>query len=404
MAALPPDGVTPAITVDDVSKRFRLQTDRATSVKEGITKWRGRIHYDDFWAVRDVSLEVPEGSMFGIIGHNGSGKSSLLRLMAGIHRPTKGSISIRGRVSALLELGAGFHPDLTGRENVFLNASILGLGSKEIAKRLDHIVEFAGLQDFIDSPVKIYSSGMLVRLGFSVAIHVDPDILLLDEVIAVGDEEFQRTCLDELARFSEAGVTIVVVSHDLGILRRLCDHAAWLDHGQLMTTGYATDVVDRYLSDVNRSEAARHGAAGEQEPGSAQIADVEFLGPDGSSLLSATVGEPLVIRTHLDIDGPLSSAFLRVVIYDGDGVYVAEPRQAVEDLGARTRDGRAQIDYRLEALPLRPGHYPLTVIVENVERTHTHHRLDHAFTLQVQPGGGDHHRGLFELGGSWTDD
>jgi ABC-type polysaccharide/polyol phosphate transport system ATPase subunit len=394
----------PAIIVDDVSKRFRLHRDRPSSVKEGITKLRGRINYDDFWAVEDISLEIPEGSMFGIIGHNGSGKSSLLRLMAGIHRPTKGSISIRGRVSALLELGAGFHPDLTGRENVFLNASILGLGSKEIGKRLDHIVGFAGLEEFIDSPVKVYSSGMLVRLGFSVAIHVDPDILLLDEVIAVGDEEFQRTCLEELARFSEAGVTIVVVSHDLGIMRRLCDHAAWMDHGHLVTQGYAVDVVDRYLSEVNRHEAERLGAAGEVEPGTAQISDVEFLGPDGDAVLTATVGEPLTIRTRLDVDGPLRSAFLRLVIYDGDGVYVAEPRVAVDDLLARTTDGRALVDYQLDSVPLRPGHYPLTVIVENFERTHTHHRLDHAFTLQVQPGGGDGHRGIFELGGRWAHD
>jgi lipopolysaccharide transport system ATP-binding protein len=395
--------VLPAIQVDEVSKRFRLSRDRAGSLKEGITKWRGRVNYDDFWAVQDVSLKVPEGSMFGIIGHNGSGKSSLLRLMAGIHRPTKGAISIRGRVSALLELGAGFHPDLTGRENIFLNASILGLGSKEIAKRLDHIVEFAGLQDFIDTPVKVYSSGMLVRLGFSVAIHVDPDILLLDEVIAVGDEEFQRTCLEELSRFSEAGVTIVVVSHDMTTLRRLCDHAAWLDHGKLVTTGYAADVVDRYLSEVNRSEAVRHGSTPGSDPGTAQISDVEFLNDDGTSQLSATVGQPLTIRTHIEVEGPLSSLFLRVVIYDADGVYVAEPRVAVEDLGPRIRNGRVEVDYKLDALPLRPGHYPLTVIIENVERNHTHHRLDHAFTLQVQPGGSDHHRGLFELGGQWAD-
>ena len=205
------------IIVDGVSKRFRLQTDRAHSVKELITRRDRNSDVDHFWALRDVSLEVPEGSMYALIGHNGCGKSTLLRCIAGIYRPTEGNVKVDGRISTLLELGAGFHPDLTGRENVYMNATILGMGKKQIDGVFDEIVDFAGVGDFIDSPVKIYSSGMYVRLGFSVAVHVDPEILIIDEVIAVGDQEFQRRCFDHLYELRRSGLTIFVGSHSPGI-------------------------------------------------------------------------------------------------------------------------------------------------------------------------------------------
>ena len=222
-----------AIVVDGVSKKFRLQTDRAHSLKELVTRRDRNAGVDQFWALRDVSFEIPQGSMFALIGHNGSGKSTLLRCIAGIYRPTEGSVKVDGRISTLLELGAGFHPDLTGRENVYMNATILGMSRSQIDAVFDEIVEFAGIGDFIDSPVKIYSSGMYVRLGFSVAIHVDPEILIIDEVIAVGDEEFQRKCMDHLADLRRRGVTIVVVTHGMGTVETMCDGAAWLDHGVL---------------------------------------------------------------------------------------------------------------------------------------------------------------------------
>ena len=211
-----------AIQVDHVWKRFRVQRGRPDSLKERITS-RHRGSLEEFWALKDVSLSIPHGSFYGLVGHNGSGKSSLLRILANIYPPTRGEVSVDGRVSALLELGAGFHPDLTGRENVYLNAAILGLSKKETDDLYGRIVDFSGLADFIDTPVKHFSSGMYVRLGFSVAVHVEPQILLVDEVIAVGDEEFQRRCFEHLNKLRRKGVTIVLVTHSLQFVQTLCD-------------------------------------------------------------------------------------------------------------------------------------------------------------------------------------
>src|SRR5664279_764391 len=220
----------PAVRVVGVSKKFTLHTERRNSVKERLVRGRARTD-GDFWALRDVSFEVPRGTTFGLIGHNGSGKSTMLKLLAGVHRPTSGSIITDGRISALLELGAGFHGELTGRENIFLNGSILGLSKRQIEQSMDKIIDFADIGDFIDAPVKVYSSGMYVRLGFSIAVTVEPEILIVDEIIAVGDEEFQRKCFDYLYELRRHGTTIVIVSHSLPIVADLCDNGAWLDHG-----------------------------------------------------------------------------------------------------------------------------------------------------------------------------
>lgn len=238
-----------AISVEAVSKRFRLELNRPASLKEAILRF-GRREVRDFWVLRDISLQVRAGSFFGLIGHNGSGKSTLLRLIAGIHRPTSGEIRTSGRLSALLELGSGFHPDLTGRENVFLNGAMLGLSRRQMSAAMDEIVDFSGIGDQIDAPVKIYSSGMYVRLGFAVAVKVDPQILLVDEVIAVGDEQFQQKCLHHMERLRAAGTTVLVVSHDSALVRRLCDSAAWLDHGRLLLKGDPDTVVGAYLEHV----------------------------------------------------------------------------------------------------------------------------------------------------------
>jgi ABC-type polysaccharide/polyol phosphate transport system ATPase subunit len=244
----------PAVEVEGVSKRFRLYHDRNQSVKAAVMRGR-RAKYEEFWALRDVSLEVPAGTTFGLIGENGSGKSTLLKCMARILRPDEGSLRTHGKVSALLELGAGFHPELSGRDNVFLNGAILGMSHKEIGRRFDDIVGFAGLERFIDTPVKNYSSGMYVRLGFSVAINVDPDVLLVDEVLAVGDEQFQRRCAEKFAELRGKGKTIVVVSHSLGTVQQMCDGAAWLDHGVLRSAAGTA----RRPRPAPRRPAARRG-------------------------------------------------------------------------------------------------------------------------------------------------
>lgn len=235
-----------AVSVNHVSKKFRLYHERNQSLKSAIMRGRTSVH-EDFWALRDVSFDVPEGSTFALVGSNGSGKSTLLKCLAKIYFPNEGSISHNGKVAALLEVGSGFHPELTGLENIFLNGSILGMSKKTIQSKLDEIVDFSGVGEFIDQPVKNYSSGMYVRLGFSVAINVDPDILVVDEVLAVGDAEFQAKCRNKFAEFREAGKTIILVSHSMESVLDMCDQAAWLSHGQLQSVGPAASIVDQYL-------------------------------------------------------------------------------------------------------------------------------------------------------------
>ena len=215
-----------------------------------VLRFGRRRDVSDFWVLRDVDVEIPAGSFFGLIGHNGSGKSTLLRLIAGIHRPTRGEITTRGRLSALLELGSGFHPDLTGRENVFLNGAMLGMTRAQMSGAMDEIIDFSGIGDFIDSQVKIYSSGMYVRLGFAVAVNVNPEILLVDEVIAVGDQEFQGRCMEHMNKLLAGGTTIVLVSHSSQLVIDLCDTVGWLDHGRMLEIGDSQTVVDSYLAHV----------------------------------------------------------------------------------------------------------------------------------------------------------
>lgn len=245
------------VSVHDLSKRFVLHKDK--SVKERIVNFgRARQHRDDFWALRDINLEIPVGSTVGLVGHNGSGKSTLLKTIGGIIQPTSGSVLRRGRLAALLELGAGFHPDLTGRDNVYLNAAILGLSRKETDRYFDAIVDFSGIESFIDTQVKFYSSGMYVRLAFSVAVHVDPDLLLVDEVLAVGDEPFQRKCMAKIAEFQSEGRTIVLVSHSADQVGSLCDRVVVLHQGEITHNGDPAEGIrilregyeaDRKLSD-----------------------------------------------------------------------------------------------------------------------------------------------------------
>ena len=247
-----------AIEVLDVAKHYRLYHEKPSSLKDRIVR-RARSRYDDLWALRDVSFTVGRGSAFGLIGHNGSGKSTLLRLIARVHQPTRGRVVTHGRIGALLELGAGFHPELTGRENIFLNGSIMGLNKKQIRASFDAILEFSGLEEFIDNPVKVYSSGMYLRLGFAVAVNLDPEILLVDEVISVGDEEFQRRCMDHVHRLKREGCAIVVVSHDLDVVRSLCDEVALLDHGRLIAEGGPPEVIQQYLDMVDARAGAPPG-------------------------------------------------------------------------------------------------------------------------------------------------
>src|ERR1700754_4043618 len=253
--------MTAAIDVVNVSKVYRryAQKKQFATLKSAILSGSllGDLKPDEtFQALRHVSFSVPKGCTYGVIGSNGSGKSTLLKCVAGITRPTEGDVKVNGRISALIELGAGFHPEISGRENIFINGIMLGLTKKEVARRFDEILEFAELQEFIDAPVKTYSSGMYMRLGFAVAIHVDPDVLLVDEVLAVGDEGFTHKCLDKFAEFRRRGKTILLVTHSLNLVERFCDEAVWLDAGRLQAEGDPKRVVGAYLTKVEESEEA----------------------------------------------------------------------------------------------------------------------------------------------------
>jgi len=238
-----------AVRVENVSKSFRMYQERNQTLKAAIMRGRTSIH-KDFWALNDVTFDVPEGSTFGLIGSNGSGKSTLLKCLANIYFPNKGSISHFGKIAAMLEVGSGFHSELSGRDNIFLNGSILGMSKKEITRKFDEIVDFSGVEQFIDQPVKNYSSGMYVRLGFAIAINVDPDILVVDEVLAVGDQEFQDKCYQKFRDFKAAGRTVILVSHSMETVQNMCDHAAWLSHGELKAVGEARPTIGAYLDSL----------------------------------------------------------------------------------------------------------------------------------------------------------
>src|SRR5512133_3931080 len=255
-----------AIEVDHATKIYRKYTGRRqfATLKSALlsgTVVRDLNPDETFAAVRDVSFQVPAGCTYGIVGRNGSGKSTMLKLVAGITKPTQGRVRVHGRISALIELGAGFHPEISGRENVYINGIMLGLTKREITRRFDEIVEFADLRDFIDAPVKTYSSGMYMRLGFAVAIHVDPDVLLIDEVLAVGDEAFTHKCLDKFAEFRRRNKTILLVTHSLNLVEKFCDDVLWLDSGRIRGEGDPRRVVSAYITDVAKSEEQTLAAA-----------------------------------------------------------------------------------------------------------------------------------------------
>jgi ABC-2 type transport system ATP-binding protein len=360
--------MTTAISVAGVSKRFRLYHEKYTSLKERLIHL-GRIPFEDFWALRDIHLDIEEGATVGLLGHNGSGKSTLLKCVAGILRPTTGVIATRGRVAALLELGAGFQPELTGRENIFLNGALLGMSKRAIAQRFDDIVAFAELEQFIDTQVRFYSSGMYVRLGFAVAVNVDPAILLVDEVLAVGDESFQRKCLDRVRQLQREGRTILVVTHSPDLARQVCHAVAVLDHGRLVAHGDPATAVRSYRQHLLEHE--RHAEASvfvldqeeeeEEEQQPLRITDVELVYPHRSERRYLLSGEPLEIRVGIEVGQPVDDVALTLLIHDGRGnlLHGVDTARLGVDLGAF--HGRGQVVFSCDAVPLLDGDYPITI-------------------------------------------
>ena len=408
-----------AIEIRDVRKIYRRYGRRRQFATLKSALLSGRIMRDlqpdeTFEALKGVSFDVHAGKTFGIIGRNGSGKSTMLKLIAGIGRPTEGTVRVEGRVSALIELGAGFHPEISGRDNVFINGMMLGLTKKEIAGRFDDIVRFAELEEFIDAPVKTYSSGMYMRLGFAVAIHVDPDVLLVDEVLAVGDEAFTHKCLDKFAEFRRRGRTVLLVTHSLELVTRFCDEALWLDGGVAKAQGDPKRVVDAYLMAVAKTEnvdltAADTEAAAQLEPpvpsaphadsneppdmfravegrwGSreVEIVGVDLVGPDGQSSHVFQSGDPLEIRLRVHANEPVRDFVFGVGIFSADGVCCYGTNTHIEGAVSGELAGDGEAAFAIEHLDLVDGTYKLDVAVHRENGVpYDYHRLLYTFRVK----------------------
>ncbi|MBB2921273.1 ABC transporter ATP-binding protein [Cellulomonas cellasea] len=377
------------IRVENVSKRFVIRKEK--SLKERVVNFgRSQRHKDDFWALRDVSLAITAGSSVGLVGPNGSGKSTLLKMIGGILHPTSGGVRTRGRIAALLELGAGFHPDLTGRENVYLNAAILGLSTQETDRYLDAIVDFSGIEPFIDTQVKFYSSGMYVRLAFAVAVHVDPDVLLVDEVLAVGDEPFQRKCMDRIRNFQQEGRTIVLVSHGLDQVAELCDRAVVLEAGAVIADGAPQDalrVLRREFAQMRAEDIGReqkHHAA-DQRGSRARVLAVRTLADD-RPVHSVRTGTPVRVQVEVEAPEVLTEWSLGLTVQSalGQAVHATSSRLMGVDLGSV--EGRRSFDFDVPALHLGEGTYSLSASVTDGAGTEVHRLLDGA-PLEVTADG-----------------
>ncbi len=408
----PPDT---AVALDGLGKKFRLTHDRNWTLKATMLAGH-RTRYEEFWALRDLSLDVEHGQTFGIIGGNGSGKSTLLKVLAGILRPDEGTASVDGRLSALLELGAGFHPELTGRENVFLNGAILGFTARDIRSRFDDIVGFAELDRFIDEPVRNYSSGMYVRLGFSVAIHVEPEVLLVDEVLAVGDLTFQKRCLERFAQLKAEGRTIVVVSHDLDMVGWLCDRTAWIQQGTLRAVGPSAEVIDRFATGVENS-GPTEGSIGAARPAFERLSaddlvkSVGLVDPNGHPTDTVGSGRPVCIRVRYDGQSAGEPVTVALGLYRADGTHVASINSGAATrgvahgdrsaAGSGTGNGLVEVDYVVPALPVQAGTYELSVALHDASMRRVLERHTHLLRFEVTSTGVDPQNGLVALSGRW---
>jgi|TARA_B100000315_G_scaffold200563_1_gene192788 ABC-type polysaccharide/polyol phosphate transport system ATPase subunit len=422
--------VTHAIEIDSVSKVYRRFARRRQFATLKSALLSGSLISDlrpdeTFSALRDVSLAVPQGQTIGVIGPNGSGKSTLLKLVAGITKPTSGTVSVNGRISALIELGAGFHPEISGRENVFINGIMLGLSKREVTRKFDEIVEFAQLEDFIDAPVKTYSSGMYMRLGFAVAINVDPDVLLIDEVLAVGDQGFTHKCLDKFAEFRRRGKTILLVTHSLGLVERFCDEAVWLDGGQVKATGDPKRVVDAYLIDVEEDEEqyiasgdakardateaavdetadppdmfqATEGRWGSRE---IEIVDVTLEGEDGDASHVFPSGARMSIRVRVKAEQPVADFVFGIGLFNAEGVCCYGTNTDLEELKSDRMAGEGEVVFTIDTLDLVAGTYKLDVAVHKRDGyPYDYHRL--LYTFRVKSRTND--IGIFRPRHRWT--
>lgn len=399
-----------AVEFDHVSKFFLLQYNRPRSFQEFVVHALNRGRDDsreDFWVLRDVSFVLGIGTTIGLIGANGAGKSTVLKLIARILEPNAGKVRISGRVGALLELGSGFHPDLTGRENIYLNGSILGVERSEIAGKLDEIIAFSELERFIDLPVRNYSSGMLVRLGFAVATSFWPEILLVDEVLAVGDQVFQARCLSRIREIQQSGTTVVVVSHDLSVIQRMCQRVLWLEEGGVCADGKADYVINQYLEKVWANQKLLQGLADDavgQRWGSGEIriGKVELLDEGGGPQSVFYTQGRFAVRMWYHADETVYLPAFGIGLHDEQGHRVNGSNMVWSGSPIEHVHGRGYVDYIVENLPLLPGRYSLTVAIYDHSVKHPYDHWDRMQGFVVLPGSAEMQDGVCYMPGRWT--
>ena len=415
-----PGAMTTVIEFSQVSKVFRLQRDRPRSFQEMFVRALGRNHNhaaEEFWALRNVSFQIEAGDHVGLIGKNGAGKSTTLKLISRIIQPIYGAIKVNGRVTALLELGAGFHPDLSGRDNIYLNGAVMGLTRRQIERKLDEIIEFAEIDEFVDVPVKDYSSGMYLRLAFAAAAHLDPEILLLDEVFAVGDQAFQQKSQERIQELRKRGITILFVSHSMEAVLQTCKRAIWLERGRVRAFGDVSAVSAAYYEDTLVKMAAKQNAtspaAAEQSladqekrlgSGEARIERLEFIDADGRKTRFTHTNAKLTVRLHYVAHERIAQPLIGIAFYRvGQYIHLAGPNNGMQPYKIPYIEGRGYLDYVIERLPFLPGEYALDASIYDWDETHRYDYWNECARFTVLPGGTRERYGLIALEGTWHD-
>lgn len=399
-----------AITVSNVSKRFRVPLDRSTTLKYRVTHLRSSGRFHDLYALNDITFHVDAGEFLGVIGPNGCGKTTLLKILSRIYKPTRGVVNIEGRVSPFLELGVGFNPELTARENVFVNGAILGLTRGELDARFDSIIEFAGLWDFVDQKLKNFSSGMQVRLAFSVAIQAKAQILLMDEVLAVGDASFQEKCFDVFSRYKREGKTVVLVTHDLSAVEDYCDRALLLHHGRLSADGKASEVTAQYrrmtadqLGQAQSDHPLGEGSTGNRwGSGEVVITSVRVLDGSGKPVQTLTSGDELVVEMdyagHVDV----GEIVCGMALHRADGLHIDGSNTRIAGLVIDSpKPGRhGSAVYQVDRLALHAGRYLLSLSVYDRHCKHAYDEIQMEYPIRVVESTTTF--GVVDLGGRWT--
>lgn len=401
----------PVVRFESVSKKFTLSLGQPRTVQEIFLRALGRRRPGErasFWALSEASFEIYRGETVGFVGPNGAGKSTLFKLISRILTPTTGHIYVNGRVAALLELGTGFHPDLTGRENIYLNGSLLGLSRRDIGCKLGAIIDFSELGPFIDVPVKHYSSGMYMRLGFSIAVHVEPDILLVDEVLAVGDQAFQQKCQRRVEQLGSSGVTILFVSHSLGDIRRICQRAIWMEGGVVRADGdvewvtqlysdHAWDMVEKGLEDGD--ETGPDGELTSWGSREIEIDGVSFLDAEGNERQSFSMAEPFRVRIHYSAHRRVENPVFGLAIYRSDGLHITGPNTQESGRSIPFVEGVGWVEWKLESLPLLAGQYDLSVAVYDQKLIHAYDHRHRMISFLVRGNLGS--AGVVDLPAEW---